>query len=198
MPLSDGYTDIAAGKVAAIVTHLEMRERPSNLDLSPSGDWRLRHVSQPNPEWYKSLYRAIGQDWLWFSRLEYTDGQLTSTICHPRVEIYAFEVAGKDEGLLELDFRNDGECELAFFGVAAHCQGKGAGRWLMNRATDLAWARPIERFRVHTCTFDHHGALSFYVRSGFVPYRRQLEIAPDPRLTGVMPRSAAPQTPIIE
>ena len=82
-----------------------------------------------------------------------------------------------DEGLLELDFRQSGECELAFFGVTGREIGTGAGRWLMNRAIEQAWAHPIRRFWVHTCTLDHAGALAFYVRSGFVPYRRQIEIA---------------------
>ncbi|MCC7273790.1 MAG: GNAT family N-acetyltransferase, partial [Alphaproteobacteria bacterium] len=73
----------------------------------------------------------------------------------------------------------------------------GAGRWLMNRAVEIAWARPIARFWVHTCTLDHPGALAFYVRSGFVPFRRQVEIADDPRLLGQAPRSAAAHVPVI-
>ncbi|MCY4565611.1 MAG: GNAT family N-acetyltransferase, partial [Gammaproteobacteria bacterium] len=54
------------------------------------------------------------------------------------------------------------------------------------------------RLWVHTCTFDHPGALDFYIRTGFVPYRRQIEVADDPRITGVLPRSAAPQVPLLD
>jgi hypothetical protein len=32
---------------------------------------------------------------------------------------------------------------------------------------------------------DHPNALGFYIRSGFVPFRRQIEVAPDPRLDGI-------------
>jgi hypothetical protein len=67
----------------------------------------------------------------------------------------------------------------------------------MNRAIEQAWAHPIRRFWVHTCTLDHAGALAFYVRSGFVPYRRQIEIADDPRILGEAPRTAAPHVPIL-
>ncbi len=35
----------------------------------------------------------------------------------------------------------------------------------MNRALEIAWARPIRRFWVHTCTLDHPGALPLYVRT---------------------------------
>jgi len=40
------------------------------------------------------------------------------------------------------------------------------------------------RVWLDTCSFDHPLALPFYQRSGFVPFRRQIEIAEDPRLDG--------------
>ncbi len=106
-------------------------------------------------------------------------------------------VDGRDEGLLELDFRVPGECELAFFGVTPALVGHGAGRWLMNRAVALAWSRPIRRFWVHTCALDAPEALPFYLRSGFAPYARKVEVYDDPRLTGVLPTTAAPQVPMV-
>ena len=116
----------------------------------------------------------------------------------PLVEVYALVQDGRDEGLLELDFREAGQCELAFFGVTAKLIGSGAGRWLMNRALELAWSRPVARFWVHTCTLDHPSAVAFYQRSGFRPFRRQIEIEDDPRLDGTLPRSVARHVPIIE
>jgi hypothetical protein len=62
----------------------------------------------------------------------------------------------------------------------------------------LAWAEPIRRFWLHTCTFDHPSALAFYQRSGFTPFRRQVEITDDPRLDGICPRGAARHIPIVE
>jgi GNAT superfamily N-acetyltransferase len=75
--------------------------------------------------------------------------------------------------------------------------GNGIGRWLMNRAIERAWSRPIHRFHVHTCNLDHPSALGFYIRSGFRPYKRQIEIGDDPRLTGVLAPDAAPDVPMI-
>ncbi|MDE2305501.1 MAG: GNAT family N-acetyltransferase, partial [Gammaproteobacteria bacterium] len=148
--------------------------------------------------WYRELFARIGTPWLWFSRLRMPPEELRAIITHPDVEIHAFAIDGRDEGLLELDFRESGECELAFFGVTAAAQGTGAGRLLMNRAIERAWARPIGRFWVHTCTLDHPAALGFYLRSGFRAYARRVEVADDPRLAGLAPREAAPQIPIIE
>jgi GNAT superfamily N-acetyltransferase len=158
----------------------------------------LRRVETPGPDWFRDLYRRVGEEWLWFSRVQMTDAELAAIIQSPLVEVYALVQDGRDEGLLELDFREAGQCELAFFGVTANLIGGGAGRWLMNRALERAWSRPVTRVWVHTCSFDHPSAVAFYQRSGFRAFRRQIEIADDPRLDGTAPRSAAGHVPIIE
>ena len=75
--------------------------------------------------------------------------------------------------------------------------GRAPGRFLMQQAIARAWARPIERFWVHTCTLDHPSAVGFYRRSGFQPYAVMVEIADDPRLSGHLPREAAPHVPLV-
>ena len=197
MILRNGYSDVPAGKIAAVVTHLEMTARPA-LRPDPPGAWTLRRVGTPGLDWFRDLYRRVGEEWLWFSRLQMPDADLAAIIHSPQVEVYALVQDGRDEGLLELDFREPGQCELAFFGVTAKLIGSGAGSWLMNRALELMWSRPVARVWVHTCTLDHPSALAFYQRAGFRPFRRQVEIADDPRLDGTLPRSAARHVPIIE
>ena len=198
MVLPDGYSDVAPGKLAAVVTCLEMHARPATRAERAPAPWQLRRVPQPEASWYRELYARVGAEWLWFSRLQMPVSELEAIIRHADVEVYALAVDGRDEGLLELDFRERGECELAFFGVGRTLLGRGAGRWLMNRALERAWARPIRRLWVHTCTHDHPDALAFYLRSGFEPYARRVEVADDPRLTGLAPRTAAAHIPIIE
>ena len=197
MVLPDGYSDVPDGKIATVVTHLEMMERPP-LRPDPADAWTLRKVERPALDWYRGLYTRVGADWLWFSRVRMPDAELAAIVHSPLVDIYALADGAGDEGMLELDFREAGQCELVFFGVTTRLIGTGAGRWLMNRALELAWARPIERLWVHTCTLDHPSALAFYQRSGFRPFRRQIEIADDPRLDGTAPRTAARHVPIIE
>ena len=197
MPLPDGYTDVPSGKLATIVTLLEMLA-PAPRRPGPPGPWTLRRVERPGLDWYRGLYDRIGRDWLWVSRLKLSDAELTAILHSPGVEVYALTVEGRDEGLLELDFRTPGACELAFFGVTPALVGRGAGRFLMNRAIEIAWAQPIRRFWVHTCTLDHPAALAFYQRSGFRPFRRQVEVLDDPRLTGLVPLDTAPHIPLID
>jgi GNAT superfamily N-acetyltransferase len=197
MILPDGYSDIPAGKVAAIVTHLEMTARPAPRP-DPAGAWMLRRVEMPPLDWFRDLYRRVGEEWLWFSRIRMPDEELAARLHSPQLEVYALFDGVRDEGLLELDFRHPRECEIGMFGVTAKLVGTGAGRWLMNRALEIAWSRPVERVWLHTCTFDHPAALAFYQRSGFRAFRRQVEVADDPRLDGTAPRDVARHVPIIE
>jgi GNAT superfamily N-acetyltransferase len=196
--LTNGYSDVPNGKIAAVVTHLEMAERPPTRSEPSGHGWSVMRIDRPTTDWFRDLYRRIGTDWLWFSRLRMTETRLAALLAEPAREFHALRADGADEGLLELHFPTEDTCELAFFGVTAPLIGSGAGRVLMNRAIDLAWSRPIRRFILNTCTLDHPSALGFYIRSGFVPRRRQVELADDPRLDGTLPREAAPQVPIIE
>ena len=197
MILPDGYFDVPAGKVAAIVTHLEMTGRAAPRP-DPDKVWTLRRVEMPPLDWFRDLYRRVGEEWLWVSRISMPDAKLAAHLHSPQLEVYALVDAGSDEGLLELDFREGGQCEIGMFGVTARLVGTGAGRWLMNRALEIAWSRPIERLWLHTCTFDHPAALTFYQRSGFRPFRRQIEVTDDPRLNGTVSRDVAPHVPVIE
>jgi GNAT superfamily N-acetyltransferase len=192
----DGYTDLPPGKIATVVTYLEMRERPLQLSGGPPDAWTLQRIDSDHRR-YRSLFRKVGEPWLWFSRAVMSDEKLAAILDDPGIEAYALHDGATELGILELDFRSDEEVELAFLGLVPGFIGRGAGRFLMNEAIGRAFAKPIRRFFVHTCTLDAPGALPFYIRSGFTPYRRAIEVADDPRLLGFLPREAAPHIPVL-
>jgi GNAT superfamily N-acetyltransferase len=193
-----GYSPVPAGHVANVVTFLEMTSRPAGLRQAVATDLSIRRWREPDLAAYRHLFKAVGENWLWQSRLVMPDDGLLQIIRDPDIEIYRLFRNEAVAGLLELDFATPPECELCFIGVLPEEIGKGSGRFLMAEAIARAWARPISRFWVHTCTFDHPAALQFYKRAGFTPYQMKVEVHADPRLTGHMPRSAAPHVPIIE
>lgn len=193
-----GTTDLPPGKIAAIVTSLEMRARPPVRPDPPGLEgFSLERIGAPELDRYLAMYRRLGERWMWFSRLVKPSAEVAAILGDPNVETYMVRHEGADMGLLELDFRVAGEAELAFFGLDEAVLGQGAGRWLMNRALVLAWGKPIARFWVHTCTLDHQGAPEFYQRSGFAVFKRGVEIDDDPRLAGHMPRGCTPHHPVI-
>lgn len=198
MTLPNGYTNIEPGRLAAIVTYLEMTADPG-LDESVLPDGvEVRRIAEPDLDWYRALFRKVGERWLWFSRLTMSEDELRSTICDQGVDVYALTVSGEDCGLMELDFREPPDVELKFLGVLPGITGKGLGGLLLREGIRRAWRDKPRRFWLHTCTLDHPSALGFYIRLGFTPYARGIEVSPDPRLTGALPREAGPGIPLIE
>jgi len=187
-----------AGELAAVVTSLEMRERPKPRPL-PASPLRLTRWPEPTADGYRTLFRRVGTPWLWFSRLMLSDEALLAIIRDPAVAVFAVvDRGGVEIGMLELDFRVAGACEIGFFGLVPELTGKGHGNWLMAQALALGWRKDVGRLWVHTCTLDHPGALAFYRRNGFTPFARAVETFADPRLIGILPRDAAPQAPLID
>jgi len=125
------------------------------------------------------------------------DTELAAVLNAPTTELFIAQADGVEIGMAELDRSQPGQVEIAFFGLYAEALGKALGRPFMQAVLDRAWTSSISRVWVHTCTLDSAVALPFYVKCGFQPYKRAIEVADDPRLRGVLPESAAPQVPII-
>ncbi|MEM8973492.1 MAG: GNAT family N-acetyltransferase [Pseudomonadota bacterium] len=193
----EGFYDLPAGMLATVVTSLEMRVKPTVKKLAPPSETELRLSRQISADDYRNIYRHVGEDWLWFSRMLMSDAELTEIIHHEAVDVYQVFVSDKAEGLLELDYRVEGECEVAFFGLSLAHTGRGLGPWLMTEAIAIAWARPIRRLWLHTCTFDHPRALAFYQKQGFRPFKQEIELVCDPRLNGALQEGAAAHVPMI-
>ncbi|GJD50445.1 hypothetical protein OPKNFCMD_3184 [Methylobacterium crusticola] len=191
----DGITPVPPTHVAAVVTYLERREPPARPAAAPG--LPLAAIG-PDLARYRALYARVGAPWLWFGRARLDDAALGAVLGDPDVAALALVEGGRDVGLLELDWRRPGEAELVYFGLAPGAIGRGLGRRLMDEALRRAFARPIGRLWVHTCTLDHPGAVAFYERSGFRAYARVVEVTPDPRRGGALPRDAAPHAPLLD
>ena len=196
---------VPPGHLGSVVTSLEMHARPPVSGPPAKSALRLIRWEAPvDRTRYRALFREIGENWLWQGRLVMDDARLAKTLDAPTTEVHvAARRDGVPVGLLELDFAEPGTAEIAYFGLVPGMTGHGHGGWLMAHAMRLAWSggaagRPgISRVWVHTCDFDHPAALGFYMAQGFVPFERAIEILPDPRVTGIHPREAAPRIPII-
>lgn len=193
--LTNGYHPVPAGKLATIVTSLEMRSRPVPSVASERAAWSFEHRRRPDIDWYRALYRRVGEPFLWASRLELSDDRLAAILHDPRVEVYRILADGDEAGIVELDFRVANACELTYFGVTQPWIGRGLAHGMMTRAIERAWSEPITRFWVHTCSLDHPAAIPFYRRAGFVPFRCDVEIFNDPRATGIYAAETAPHIP---
>ena len=192
-----GLIPVAAADVATVVTTLRMAARPS-LRSVPESRLRLVRWDMPSPERYRTLFRRVGERWLWYSRLALADAALTAILADDRVAVHAVvDPAGTDVGMVELDHRTAGHCEIAYFGLVPELTGQGHGRWLMAETLMRAWIPGVKTVGVNTCTLDSPRALDFYRARGFAATGRTIESFPDPRALGLLPRDAAPQIPYL-
>ena len=186
-------TPIPPGHIGAVVTYLEMTDRPPPLPM-PASALRLERWDEVDPARYRLLFERVGGPWLWYSRLAMDDERLRREMG----EVYAIvDRAGAELGMLELDFRTEGECLIRFLGLVPELAGRGQGKWLFARTLALAWRPGVRRVHVNTCSLDHPAALPSYLAAGFRPCRRAFESFPDPRLAGLLPLDSAPQIPLL-
>ncbi len=201
-PLGEGYFNVRAGDLACIVTALEMRAPPADLRrLTPEDDVPIQLVrwKDCSPEKYRALYKRVGGPWLWWARLVKNDAELTEILSDSCVQLYAVVDRARVEiGIVELDFRVEGECEIVFFGLIPGATGKGFGKWLMRKALQMAWGQGVSRVWLHSCTTDDPRAVPFYMARGFKPFARFVEVYRDPRLCGLYSADAAPKIALIK
>lgn len=188
-----GLIELPPDQLGTIVTFLEMLERPRLRPL-PESQLRMVRWQDVDAAKYRLLFQRVGAPWLWYSRLLMDDTILLANVA----EVHAVvDRAGIEVGMLELDFREHGECLIRFLGLIPELAGKGHGKWLFAQMLALAWRSGVRRIHVNTCSLDHPAALPAYLKAGFKAYKRAFESFPDPRLIGLLPRDTAPQIPLL-
>ncbi|MGQ4809489.1 hypothetical protein NKDENANG_02906 [Candidatus Entotheonellaceae bacterium PAL068K] len=148
--------------------YLEMTDpdafRPKRM---VGNDFELKQAKIPLPELNRFLYTAVGGDWYWIDRLEWTYQQWLDWLDRPLVETWVAYVSGTPAGYFELEAQAEGNVELVFFGLLPAFIGKGLGGYLLSAAIERAWQMGAARVWVHTCTLDHPSALANYCARGF-------------------------------
>lgn len=195
MPVRAG-APVPPGKLRSLITYLEMTAPPSAAPPPPP-DPRLR-IERLDPvpvNLYRRLYRAVGEPWLWWERLVWSDDELAEQLAAPGIEVHVLWSGDRPAGYSELDRRTSADVEIVYFGLVPEAIGQGLGRWLLAETLRAAWTPEARRVWLHTCTEDHPRALAFYRSAGFRPYKTETTLIDDPRETGLLPVDAAPYVP---
>ncbi len=171
------------GKLRMIVTFLEMTSPPRRpRSLKRFENTSILRAHHPSVKFYRFLYDAVGEKWMWFERKSLDDEQLKRIIKNPKVHIYVLYVDGNPAGYSELDYRRRNFVKLAYFGLTPEYMGKGLGKYFLNWTLDKAWISNPKRVWVHTCNFDSPFAIATYQKAGFNVYKQEEEIIDDPRV----------------
>ena len=163
-----------ARRIPMVVTFLEMRTKPAALPPPiPRGKVAILRAARPPVHFYRYLYDTIGDAYFWVDRRKLNDEALAAIIQHPDVELYVLYTDGNPAGMAELDMREPGIGQLAYFGLMPEVIGKRLGYYFLYHSVMNAWSHPITKLLVNTCTLDHPRALPLYQRLGFIPYARE-------------------------
>lgn len=134
----------------------------------------VRAVEHASPELYRECYRAVGRDYHWRDRWDWSDAEIARHLATPGITFHVARLDGRFAGWYELRrVADDDSVEIAYFGLAPHAVGQGLGKHLLSHAVRDAWALGPARVWLHTCTLDHAAALPNYVARGFTPYRTE-------------------------
>jgi GNAT superfamily N-acetyltransferase len=170
------------------ITYLEMLARPAGRRVpAPLETLALLRAENCTLSFYRYLYDTVGEPWLWFERRMIDDTALGAQIHKPTIEIFVLYASGVPAGFFEIDTAAARETKLCYFGLIPDFIGRRLGPYLLQAAIDRAWSRPIDRFWLHTSTFDHPKALQVYQQAGFAVYARRAITFEVPRSLGRLP-----------
>lgn len=152
-----------------VTTHLELTDRGQLVPARPARvAYSLQRVGRPSPEFSRFLFRAVGGDWYWLSRLDWTLARWREWVERPEVHTWVAYVDGAPAGYSELEVQPGGDVELRYFGLLPAFVGLGLGGALLTDVVRLAWAIDgTRRVWLHTCDLDHPRALANYQARGF-------------------------------
>jgi GNAT superfamily N-acetyltransferase len=163
-----------AHRIPMTVTFLEMNARPTALPPpQPKGRIALLRAEKPPTHYYRYLYDTIGAGYYWVDRKKQAPEALAEVIHDPLNLIFVLYSEGSPAGMAELDLRKAGTANIAYFGLMPEAIGKRLGYFFLYHTCMNAWAQPIQRLTINTCTLDHPRALPLYQRLGFTPYNRE-------------------------
>ena len=135
---------------------------------------QLMRLEIPLPALNCFLYQEVGKLWQWTDRLNWSEEKWCNWVEREKSQTWMLLLRGTPAGYFELDDQ-DGNVEVAYFGLLPQFLGKGWGGGFLTAAVEKAWEMGAARVWVHTCSFDHPNALKNYQARGFQIYRESLD-----------------------
>jgi N-acetylglutamate synthase-like GNAT family acetyltransferase len=161
-------------KVPSLTYFLEMTTNPGYPNRKLPKGFCFEELVKPNPEEYLSIYKSSGFQWKWYDRILMDKSELIRIIHSPATRIFILKHANHVIGFAELDASEKGSVEIVYLGIKEDFIGKGIGKILVDSVLNEAWNLDPDRVWLHTCEYDHPGALKFYQKCGFEVYKEEM------------------------
>jgi GNAT superfamily N-acetyltransferase len=156
------------------VYHLEMCDRKALRPKVPPSGFDVSMITPPTVELNRQMYQSVGEPWEWTDRLQWSDDKWHRYVHRTVLETWVGRLQGQTVGFFELEIQDDGNVEIAYFGLLPEFIGQGLGGPLLTAAVERAWQMPeTRRVWVHTCTKDHEHAIDNYRQRGFEVFKTE-------------------------
>lgn len=139
----------------------------------PQPEPLIMQARTPLPMLNRFLYTAVGGHWFWRDRLSWSYARWMSWLDRPELQTWVLYAEGTPAGYIELEYQNDGDVEIAYFGLMREFTGRGLGGHLLTRGIEQGWAMGARRIWVHTCSLDGPAALANYEARGMRQYHAE-------------------------
>jgi GNAT superfamily N-acetyltransferase len=150
------------------VTHLVL-DAPQPLPVStpaPLGLSLRREADDEKAAVAALCYGAVGKQWSWIDRREWTSAAWHSAVANPSVEVWTIRQSEGLAGYFQLEQAGP-DVTIQYFGLLPAWVGKGLGRWLLNAAIQRSVELEARQIRLETCSLDSPAALPNYLARGF-------------------------------
>tara|TARA_B100000530_G_scaffold139215_1_gene87211 strand:- start:139 stop:648 length:510 start_codon:yes stop_codon:yes gene_type:complete len=141
----------------------------------PLNNLFLFKVDPPDFQLNKFFYKEVGKKHRWADRLIWTDKTWNNYLNKNGVNTYILKHEQDLVGYFEQNYyKNESNCEIAYFGILEEYIGKKLGGYLLSEAIKKSFEIGSKRVWVHTCSLDHKHALKNYISRGMKIFKSEL------------------------
>ena len=152
--------------------YLEMKSPEALKGKADPGKLKIVESEVKQYQFNRFLYQLVGESWQWTDKLSWSAEEWRAYAENDNLRTWVAYYKGTPAGYYELQQQDQGDVEIAYFGLAPQFIGRGFGGFLLSEAIRSAWALDgTERVWVHTCTLDHPSALQNYQARGMEIFR---------------------------
>lgn len=159
---------------SVVRTYLEMHDASRLTARKVNDDTvQVHRLEVCHPHLWRNLYRAVGEQYNWNEKTDWTDEQIAAYLAEPGVSVWVLTVSGEVGGFFQLREHDPETTEIEYFGLLPDYTGRRLGAHLITEAAERAWATGARRIWLHTNTQDHPAALPNYLKAGFTVWRQE-------------------------
>lgn len=155
-------------KLVSLTRYMEMTSpSQARLEFPAIDGLRIVAAGAESAELLRSLYREIGQGYMWVVRRNWSVSDFERRLSRKGYKAWIAEIHGETAGFIEMHATKDGDVQFDVTGVRVPYRGRGLGKYLISLAVQEAWKLGPKKVFLVPRTYEHAHAVPNYVKRGF-------------------------------